>query len=590
MAKAKAPVGGGGEYDDGLASKLIEQYNQLKAVRDSQNMTTWQRISGLFLPQDSNIQIKKIPGQIEGWTDKIFDTTGIEVGETLKAGQYNWLTPPNQPWAEYDLPDEMKQDDEVQDEATKWFSAASDITRRELARSNFHSIASESYLGVGVFGTDLVLAEEGSRKSLNFVHALIGTYVIDENDEGIVDTAMREFEFTYRQVKQKFSQKGDTLPDKFERDAGKPESKNRRYKILHCVYPRQDSERDPERKDGANKPIASVYILIDYKAVIRTGGYEESPILCQRFDKWGSETPWGYGPAYLGLTLASQLNYVQQNLDALAELLVNPRVLIPDNLTGVVDLRAGGVTTTDSSKGKEAWPQEWAAAGEYKLGLDLQEQKRKQLREIFLVNAFKLLNSEPLIDKEMTAFEISQRQAENLASFTPSLGRRVTEWINPLMLRVFGILYRQGKFGQPPDSLLTDAGNGKKGLVMPAVLITNRLTDALKALKNRATEQTFAFVLPMIETHPELLDNFQMDDLVRDYAENAGISGDLLRNRKGKDSTDSIRAARAQVAAQQRNAALTEQAASAGKNLAQSPEWLQRQVMTKALGRGGQAA
>lgn len=589
MAKAKAGASSGDEYEDGFASSLLEQYSQLKSLRDSQNMTTWQQISALFLPQDSNVQIKKIPGMIEGWTDKIFDTTGIEVGETLKAGQYNWLTPPNQPWAEYDLPDEMKTDEEVSDEGTKWLSNASDVTRREMARSNFHSIASESYLGVGVFGTDLVLAEEGSRKSLNFVHALIGTYVIDENDEGIVDTAMREFEFTYRQIKQKFSQAGDTLPDKFERDAGKPESKNRKYKILHCVYPRKDSERDPVRKDGANKPIASVYIMMDYKSVIRTGGYEESPILCQRFDKWGSETPWGYGPAYLGLTLARQLNYVQQNLDALAELFVNPRVLIPDNLTGVVDLRAGGVTTTDSSKGKEGWPQEWASAAEYKMGLELQDQKRKQLREIFLVNAFKLLNSEPLLDKEMTAFEISQRQAENLSAFTPSLGRRVTEWINPLMLRVFGILYRQGKFGQPPDSLLQRDAKGQTGLVLPAVLITNRLTDALKALKNRATEQTFAFVLPMTETHPELFDVFIMEDVIRDYAENAGISGDLLRNRKGKDSIDSIRAARAQVAAQQRNAALTEQAASAGANLAKSPEWLQRQVMTKALG-GGRAA
>lgn len=583
MAKDKAEKGAG-SGGDGLASELMERYTFLKTERDSQFMTTWQRISGLFLPQDSNIQVKKVPGQIEGWTDKIFDSTGIEVGETLKAGQYNWLTPPNQPWAEYDLPDEMKQENGAEDEATKWLSNASDVTRRELARSNFHSIASQSYLGVGVFATDLVLAEEGSRKSLNFVHALIGTYVIAENDEGLVDTAMREFEFTYRQIKQKFKLAGDTLPDKFEREASKPEAKGRKYKILHCIFPREDSERLPNRKDGPNKPIASVYLLLDFKAVIRVGGYEESPILCQRFDKWGSETPWGYGPAHLGLTIASQLNYVQQFLDALAELHAYPRVLIPDSLTGNVDLRAGGVTTVDSSKGKEGWPQEWGTVSEYKLGLEMQDQRRRQLREIFLVNAFKLLNSEPLLDKEMTAFEISQRQAENLSAFTPSLGRRVTEWINPLMLRVFGILYRQGKFGKPPDSLLADNGKGQRGLVMPAVLITNRLTDALKALKNRATEQAFAFTLPLLESSPEILDVFLMDDVIRDYAENAGVPKDLLRNRKGRDSIDAIRAARAQVAQQQRAAALTEQAASAGKNLAQSPEWLQRQVMTKALG------
>ena len=43
---------------------------QLKAVRDSQYMTTWQEISALHLPQDSNIQVKKLAGQISGCDDR----------------------------------------------------------------------------------------------------------------------------------------------------------------------------------------------------------------------------------------------------------------------------------------------------------------------------------------------------------------------------------------------------------------------------------------------------------------------------------------------------------------------------------------
>jgi hypothetical protein len=307
--------------------------------------------------------------------------------------------------------------------------------------------------------------------------------------------------------------------------------------------------------------------------------------LCSRFDKWGSDAPWGYGPAYLALPIARQLNYVQQFLDALAELHAYPRVLIPDNLEGDVDLRAGGATTWDTSvaNGK---PEEWATVGDYKLGLEMQEQRREALRNAFMTNAFKLLNSIPLLDKPMTAFEISQRQAENLSSFTPSLGRRVTEFLNPLMLRVFGILYRAGKFGQAPDSLMVATADGKRGLALPNVLITNRLTDALKALKNRATEQTFQFLLPQVEVgRPECLDIFNMDDVNREYALNSGMAPDLIRPHKGAGSVEALRAERMKIQQQQRAAEMAEMAASTGANLEKSPEWMKQQAQQAFTGK-----
>lgn len=558
-----------------LADELLKRYLALKAQRDSVFMSDWQSISSYFLPQDSDINTTKTEG-VAGWTDQIYDTTGIESAETLKTGQYNWLTPPNQPWGEYGPPEELEVGNA--DKATAWLGKCSNITMRELARSNFYSIASLSYLGVGVFGTDLIFCEEGKRTALNFRHAKIGTYVIEEDDEGIVDTTMREFEMTYRQALQMFSKKDDSLPTKMSDQAKGADGLKKKFKFLHCVFPREDSERLPNRKDGANKPIASVYLSIEFRETIRVSGYDEQPALCSRFDKWGTGAPWGYSPSYLGLPIARQLNYVQQYLDALAELHAYPRILGPDNLSGDVDLRAGGYTTYDSSN-PTAKPEEWATIGDYKMGMEMQEQRREALRDAFKTKAFKLLNSAPLMDKKMTAFEISQRQAEMLGDFTPSFARRVTEFMNPLMLRVFGILYRMGKFGQAPDSLMVDAGAGKKGLSQPSVLITNRLTDALKALKNRGIEETFQFLLPQVEAgRPECLDIFIMDDVNREYAKNTGMPPDLLRPQKGQDSVDALRSARAKAMQQQREAQMAEQLSKTGKNLGGSPEWMQDQL------------
>jgi len=578
---------------DKLSKELLERYGGLKSKRDGIWLSDWQYISQYALPKDSDIQTTKTEG-VSGWTELVFDTTMIEAAHALKTGQYNWLTPPNQPWGEYVVPDELKtkdDDDPGIDEATKWLAHASDVIREERARSNFYSVVDMAYLGVSVFATDLMIVEEGKKTLFNYRHARIGTYCIEEDDEGVVDTTFREFEMTYRQAKQLFQRKDDKIPEDMERQCRGAKGLGKKFKFLHCIFPREDSDRLPERKDGANKPVASVYIAMDFpnEEPVRVSGYDEQPALCQRFSKWGTDSPWGYGPSYLALPIARQLNYVQQFLDALAELHAYPRVLTPDNLDGDVDLRAGGNTVYDSAN-PNAKPEEWATVGDYKLGMEMQEQRREQLRDAFMNKAFKLLNSMPLLDKKMTAFEIAQRQAEQLGDFTPTLGRRITEFLNPLMMREFGIAYRAGKLGQAPDSLMVDLGNGKRGLAMPKVVISNRLTDALKALKNRATEETFQFLMPQVETNPQVLDIFDMDKVNADYALNSGMAPDSMRPKKGANSVAAIRQARAQQIKAQQAAQAAEQLGKAGAGLGKSPQFLQDAAEEQMTGGKSQAA
>lgn len=571
---------------DQLATEQIKWYDSLKAKRNNTWSSNWQIISQYALPQDSNIQVTKTEG-VSGWTDQIYDTTMIQAAQTLRSGQYMWLTPPNQPWAEYDVPEEMKaakgKKDAALSDAQKWLGNASAVAMRELARCNFYSMASLSYLGVGVFGTDLLICEEGKKTALNFRHSRIGTYCIAEDDEGVVDSMGREFELTYRQVEMMFNKPDDVIPEQMVEAAKNGKSPEKTFKFLHRVFPREDSKRLRGRKDGANMPVASLYLSLDYKKVVREAGYEESPILCSRFDKWGTETPWGYSPSYLVLPEVRQLNYVQMFLDAVAELHAYPRVLVPTYLEGDVDLRAGGMTTFNPEVAN-GLPQEWATTSDYKMGMEMQAQRRQVVNDAFFTPAFKLLNSDPLLEKRMTAYEISQRQAENLSMFTPQFGRRITEFLNPLMLRVFGILLRKGKFGQPPDALLQDMGNGTKQLIAPQVVITSRIADALKALKNRGIEATMQFILPIAQVKPDVLDNYDLDDMARDYAENSGVPADNLRSLAGPNSVTTLRQARAQLQQQMRASAVTEQMAKAGSKLGSSPQWVQDQVQEKMGG------
>lgn len=569
---------------DKLAEEQLKIHEGLTSARKSKFDNDWQFIAQYGLPQDSDITATKTEG-VASWTQNIYDTTMIGAAQVLSAGMYNWWTPPNQAWAEYEPPEELKEAAGT-DDAIEWLGKAGEKAMRELQRSNFYTAKSTSDLGLAVFNTDLMLCDESAsgRELFNFVHCKIGTYTIEENYAGIVDTARREVEMTYRQIKQFFNRPDDNVPDKMRDQAKGPNAGTKKFKMLHCIFPREDSDRLPGRKDGANKPVASVWISREFKEVMRVGGYDETPILCRRFSKWGTDSPWGYGPSYLALPDARQVNYVQQYLDALAELHAYPRVLTPSTLEGDVDLRAGGNTFFDPALGEAGVPREWATVGDYKLGLDMQERRRQAIRDAYFVDAFKLLNSAPLLSKEMTAYEISQRQAEQLQGVAPAFTRNIPEFNNPLMQRVFGIMFRAGRLGNPPQSLMQDLGDGRKGLAMPEVSITSRFNDALRALKNRGVEETFKFVMPMSQTKPELWDNFDMDKTVRDYARNAGMAADSLRKETGANSTTALRQARAQAMQQQRSAQLAEQMSKAGKNLGSAPEWMQDQVKTATQG------
>lgn len=577
---------------DPLALDLMREYEAQKSKRQTRMDNDWQAISDLILPQDSNISVEKTNESVIDWTAQVFDTTAIQAAQVFMAGLYNWTTPQSQPWAGYASAQSLG--DVGLDAAEFWDKAAEDVMAT-TSRSNFYSMRALSCLGLGVFGTDFMLFEEDEDQpgEFNFRHNRISTYVIEENYKGIVDSTKREFEMTWRQIKQQFRGKGE-IPEEMEKaaSAGGTKGAQRKFKILHCIFPRKDWDRLKGRKDGANKPIGSVYVSMDFKRTMRVGGYDEECQLVPRFTKWGTETPYGFGPAYIALCDARELNFMAMYMHAAAEKLIDPRLLIPSNLEGDVDMRAGGVTIWDESV-PDGKPSEWASATEYKLGREIMEDLKGSIREAFLVNAFKFLNSQPLLDKRMTAFEVSQRLAEQLQGATPAIARSEQEFTRIFMRRAFGIRYRAGKdnprsiYSKVPDSLMVDVGGGKRALKMPDVVATSRFSDAMKALKNRAAEEFIQFIMPQVEQlqRPDLLDPFDLDKLNTRYGLNTGIDPDIVRDDKGANGYLAIRQKRAAQVQAQQGAEQAKLLGQAGAGLEKSPQFLKDQAEQTLSGR-----
>jgi hypothetical protein len=138
-------------------------------------------------------------------------------------------------------------------------------------------------------------------------------------------------------------------------------------------------------------------------------------------------------------------------------------------------------------------------------------------------------------DPQMTATQflgISEQTARVLA---PILARLQMEDLDPLVQRVFGILSRAGMLPPIPPAL---AGRPIR------VEYVSPITRAQKAGDARALAQTAEAIAPLLQSNPEMLDNFDADAAARDIADILGLRKSWLRS---ADTVQAMRRAKQQV-------------------------------------------
>lgn len=563
----------GGHGNPDLAQREIARNQRLKTYRDAVFLAPWQTLSNYYLPNMSDINTEKTEGTA-GWSDRIFDTTGIEDARTCTTGQSNWATPATEPWFQWAPPKFLNMEED--DDGAIWCGMCSEIALDELARSNYYPASGIQYKSRTVFGTGQMHIEEGRRATFNCTTRKIGTYCIDKDSEGFVDTIYSEYKLTARAAASEFGL--ENLGEKLKKALRENEGKNadQEFDFLHAIRPRHELERDSRKIDGANKSIASIHISIDDKICVRIGGYDEMPDSVTRFDDWGTGSVWGYSPAFETLPNVRQLNYIVRFMDAQYELRANPRILEPLGTWGQVDLRPGGRTAYDPNIPGGGKPEEWMTKADIGGTEHSVEQKQKAISRMFYADVFKMLQQ---IERKMTAYEIAQRIGEKLEQLSPMFGRIITEKTSPDLKRIFGICFRAGKFPPPPRSMYVPDATGRKlRLVMPEVTYTSRLALALKSLQNRATMDTLQFVseFSLNTQRPELLDNWDLDAALRTFAINQGMSARFERPMR---QVIALRAARAQQMQQQQAAMMAEQMSKTAKNLGGAPQALQEQAV-----------
>ncbi len=493
-----------------LAQSLLQRFQGLESVRQPW-VPTWQELTEYKLPRKNSFN----PGR-RGQTndERIFDSTPMHALELLASALGGLLTNPAIPWFDIRVKDkEQEEDQEVRDFLSQAGKKLTAIFNAE--DTGFQTNVHELYLDIALLGTAVMYVEADPQSIVRFSTRPLGEVYVAESARGMVDTVYRRYELPARLVWREW--KGACSDDVRSLAEKKPDTM---VEILHAVFPRTD--RDPFGIGAANFPYASVYMETGTQHVLEESGYLEMPYLVPRWAKATGET-YGRGPGATALSDTRVLNAMSRTALMAAEKMSDPPLMVPDDgFLGPVRSGPGGLSyyRAGSSDRIEALP----VRVDLNATENMIQQRRESIRRIFLGD--QLAPEGPAV----TATEAVMRQSDKMRVLGPVLGRLQTEFLGPLIKRVFNIMLRAGALPPIPGSLTLDDIE---------VRYTSPVARAQQQFEAQSLPQVLQHLAPIMGSSDPfgIMDNFDTDRITRRLADLYGTPGEFMRSRQEMDAS-----------------------------------------------------
>jgi hypothetical protein len=447
---------------------------------------------------------------------ELFDSTGGQALFTLATGMFAWTTPRSKPWMRFGAPPELEGSEVVR---TK-LDDCTERTRRALRMSNFYTKIFELQLDRSCFGTACLgrVWQDGQ-----FKFTVERDFVCSEGGDEEIDLVIIRRVYSHRQAAKVFGL--DNLPDAVRKCATDPKKWHEANEYIHACYPNE--EYNPESPLAKHFEFVSTWIHLDSAKEVTRGGSHYNPYIVTRFLTWSGmdpKAPYGWSPAFMAVPDLRQLNRLEMLQDALVDLQMNPRVLVPHDLVGRVDYRPKGVTVIPETGSK---PEEWLSGARYDFGVDRAETKRGRIREAFMNDLFKVFSQ--LDRPQMTAAEVYAILGERLDNASPTFDLYHIDVLEPLGKWAFEMQARDGVFGEFPREMLVETPQGAT-IPIPEIDFLSRIAIETQAAQEQSALQALSQLLPLAEFDPEVAMQFNLPEFSRRFFTGVGSSNDLLRD------------------------------------------------------------
>lgn len=393
------------------------------------------------------------------------------------------------------------------DEAKTWFEDTGDRMWNAIYATEARWIASSGGVDhdLATFGLGhLWIGENKNRTGLNFKSLFIGDVAYEENADGVIDTYYIRRRYTARQVKQRFP---NNVTKKVQEALEDDKKQTHLFEYIQEISP--NGEYDPRRADEYGKRYASKIVAVEDEAIVERGGFHELPISTPRWELAPGQTV-PRSPGMMALPDSRTLQAMGHTLLVGGQRAVDPPIWIADDgVLSAARTYPGGLTVVSADIVRETngHPMGQLDTGtNLPIGRDMQEDYRSQVEAAFFRNVFNL----PVDGKQMTATEVRERKEEFLRHIGPTMGQLETDYIGKTINRVFGVMMRLGAFSAPPEVLQEQDVEFE---------FMSPVQQARKQIDAAGLGQMLEFLGPLAEADPEVLDNLDGDEIVRDLPE-----------------------------------------------------------------------
>jgi hypothetical protein len=441
------------DYDEKIVH-LKERYDGLKSASERTNCEShWQEVGELVSPRKIDFVGMRTPGEKK--MNRVYDSTGIHANEMLAAGLHGMATNPASRWFSLRLMtgDVVNQDGSQTpvNEAPAVQKYLSDVEEKMWTKlyqpgTNFTTTLHEAYLDLGAFGTAVIYIGQRDDNGLLFESRPLAECVIAENVDGKVDTLMRCTSYTVRHMIQ-MERKGVWKVSDEVRKKYQDKLYDETVKVIHCVHPREDDEREYGKKNPKNMPFASIYFEHETCHLLEESGFPEFPYLVPRWSRYGGEV-YGRSPAMTALPDIKMLQAMELTKIKLLQKAADPPMGIrDDSLIGQARTVPGGLMYFRGNPSDSVFQMPVSLQGIQAMMED-QLALRERILRTFFADIMRMTDR-----ANMTATEVMQRTAEQMRLFGPLIGRLESEMLGPLVDRVFGILSRLGELPPAPKEI-----------------------------------------------------------------------------------------------------------------------------------------
>lgn len=508
----------------------------------------WKDITDYILPRKGRYDGDQVNKPKTSAKTRV-DSTATKSLRVLASGMQGGLTSPSRPWFRLTTPDPGLSDFSP---VKLWLAQVERLFYAVFSRSNFYGAIHGLYTELGAFGTAALYSEELSPGFLVFHSLTTGTYAIGSGEDGRIDSIYREYYLPARTLLNRYGKNKVTM-ETVSASNGQPD---KLMKCCHIIFPRQDM--DPEKIDSWNKPIASLKWQYGsgQNDILSESGFDEMPVQVARWDVTADDL-WGQSP---GLDALPDVKMLQQMVKAQAMLLqqaVKPATQKPPSMKGRVNTNPGaenivdvtgpdGKITTIFDPRLEAYNAISDRINSVQIGV----------REWFFNDLFLMLTDRP----NMTATEVMERHEEKMLMLGPVIERQQYELLDPLIERMFNVLWRARMIPPPPQEL---AGRELK------VEYISLLAQAQKMTGVKALEAATAYAQAVGQADPMAMLRFNGDAAIQEHADMLGVHPRVLRS---DDDVKKIVEAQAKAAQEQQAMEQQAMAASTAKDATRAAE------------------